>query len=80
MDAGPSDQRRVLAAFLGGCVGESSGCVERGAYRSLVEVKNGDNGMRRYRDEVVERVRNAAIQNGRVVSVGVLSEGDEFRG
>jgi hypothetical protein len=36
--------------------------------------------MRRYRDEVVERVRNAAIQNGRVVSVGVLSEGDEFRG
>jgi len=45
----------------------------------LVEVKNGDNGMRRYRDEVVERVRDAANQNGRVVSVDVLLEGDAPR-
>jgi hypothetical protein len=37
-------------------------------HRSLIEVKNGNNGMRRYRDEVVERVRDAANQNGRVVS------------
>ncbi|KAH8082638.1 hypothetical protein HD553DRAFT_62746 [Filobasidium floriforme] len=37
--------------------------------RFLGEVKNGDNGMRRYRDEVVERVRDAANQNGRVWSI-----------
>jgi hypothetical protein len=35
---------------------------------AILEVGNGDNGMRQYRDEVVQRVKESANNNGRVVS------------
>jgi hypothetical protein len=58
-----------LQRFLGGECDEAS-------LRSLqlmsgwtAEVKNGDNGMRRYRDDIVHRVKEASNLNGRVVSL-----------
>ena len=62
----------ISGAFLQRFLGGQWACLHAKYWTSAdietIEVKNGDNGMRRYRDEVVERVRDAANANGRVVS------------